>query len=139
MKPLQIGYLASVLLFPAFTGGVSAASQAHQARTGIPARVIGLDGTDRPVTLEGAGCTRSICSRVFLRGKTDRGITLQPLFGSIASIRDTMEKDALLVMRDGSELRLTLLPDFRVFYVTGRNGVREKLDLTKIRSLELER
>ena len=43
---------------------------------------------------------------------------------------------ALFVMRDGSELRLRLVPDFRVLYLIRANGVREKMDLAKIRSLE---
>jgi hypothetical protein len=55
---------------------------------------------------------------------------------SIASIKDTTETDALFVMKDGTERRLALVPDFRVLYVSSRNGGAEKLDLAKIRSLE---
>ena len=102
----------------------------------MTARVISVDGADRIVTLEGAGCTQSICSRVFLRGQTDSGAILQPLFGSITAIKDTTDKDALFKMRDGAELRLKFVPDFRVLYLTDRNGVREKVDLANIRSLE---
>jgi hypothetical protein len=54
----------------------------------------------------------------------------------MASIKSTTRNDAVFVMRNGSELRLKLVPDFRVLYMTDRSGVREKLDLSKIKSLE---
>jgi len=39
-------------------------------------------------------------------------------------------------MRDGTERRLAFVQDFRVLYVSNPNGRREKLDLTKVRSLK---
>src|SRR3979409_1369660 len=107
MRILQIGCVALVLLAPGFKiGGVTPPPAEHQSV--MKARVVSLDGTEQTVTLEGAGCTESICSRVFLRGKDEKGATLQPLFGSLAAIKNTTHSDALFVMRNGSELRLNL-------------------------------
>lgn len=39
-------------------------------------------------------------------------------------------------MKDGTERRLAFMTDFRVLYVSNSNGRTEKLDLTKIQSLE---
>jgi hypothetical protein len=43
---------------------------------------------------------------------------------------------AVLVMKDGTQRHVALVPDFRVLYVTDRSGVNERIDLTKIRSVE---
>jgi hypothetical protein len=100
------------------------------------ARVVSADGTSRTVRLEGWGCTESMCSRVFIRSKRENGVPLRTWFDSIASIKDATAADALFVMKDGTERRLAFVSDFRVFYVSNRIGLTEKLDLAKIRSLE---
>jgi len=78
-----------------------------------------------------------MCSRVFIRSKGESGAPLRTWFDSIASIRNATATDALFVMKDGTERRLSFVTDFRVLYVSGPNGGAEKLDLSKIRSLEL--
>jgi len=55
---------------------------------------------------------------------------------SIASITVATKDMAVLVMKDGTERNVTLVPDFRVLYVTDRSGVIERIDLAKIRSVE---
>jgi len=75
-------------------------------------------------------------SRVLIRSKRENGVPLRTWFDSIASIKDATAADALFVMKDGTERRLAFVPDFRVFYVSNRIGLTEKLDLAKIRSLE---
>jgi hypothetical protein len=137
MRILRIGCVAMVLLVPAFrSGGASLPSQVEGHRSGLTATVTAADGTNRTVRLEGVGCTEGMCSRVFLRSKGEGGASRQTWLDSIASIKDTTEHDALVVMKDGSERRLALVPDFRVLYVSSRNGGSEKLDLAKIQSLE---
>ena len=64
------------------------------------------------------------------------GAPQQTWLDSVASVRDTGENDALFVMRDGTERRLSFVPDFRVLYVSNPNGYTEKVDLAKIRSIE---
>ena len=138
MKTLRIGCVTMVLLIPTFrSGAASLPSQVEGHRSGLTARVTAADGTSRTIKLEGVGCTESICSRVFIRSKSASGAPLQTWLDSVASIKDTSENNALFVMRDGTERRLSFVPDFRVLYVSNPNGRAEKLDLTKIRSLEL--
>jgi hypothetical protein len=137
MRILRVGCVAMVLLIPAFrSGAASLPSQVEGHRSGLTARVTAADGTSRTIKLEGVGCTESMCSRVFIRSKSASGAPLQTWLDSVASIKDASENDALFVMRDGTERRLSFVPDFRVLYVSNPNGRAEKLDLTKIRSLE---
>jgi hypothetical protein len=138
MKTLRIGCVAMVLLIPAFTsGGASLPSQVEGHRSGMMARVVSADGTSRTVRLEGVGCTESMCSRVLIRSKRESGAPLRTWFDSIASIKDATASDALFVMKDGTERRLAFVTNFRVLYVSSRNGGTQKLDLAKIRSLEI--
>jgi hypothetical protein len=55
---------------------------------------------------------------------------------SIAAIKDTNENNALLVMKNGTEQRMSLVTDFRVLYLANRSRSSEKLDLAEIKSLE---
>ena len=137
MKILRMGCVAIVLSIPAFTSGeASLPSKVEGHRSGMMARVVSVDGTTRTVRLEGWGCTESMCSRVFMRSKSENGVPQRTWFDSIASIKDATAADALFVMKDGTERRLAFVSDFRVFYVSNRIGLTEKLDLAKIRSLE---
>jgi len=127
-----------ILLIPAFrTGAANLPSQVEGHRSGLTARVTATDGTSRTIKLEGVGCTESMCSKVFIRSKSANGAPLQTWLDSVASVKDTSENDALFVMRDGTERRLSFVPDFRVLYVSNPNGRTEKLDLANIRLLEI--
>jgi hypothetical protein len=138
MKTLRIGCVATALLIPALRdGGASLPSHMEGHGSGLTARVTAADGTSRTIKLEGVGCTESMCSRVFIRSKSASGAPLQTWLDSVASVKDTSENDALFVMRDGTERRLSFVPAFRVLYVSNPNGRTEKLDLAKIRSLEI--
>jgi len=77
-----------------------------------------------------------MCSRVFIRSKSENGVPQRTWFDSIASIKDATAADALFVMKDGTERRLPFVPGYRVLYVSNRIGLTEKLDLAKIRSIE---
>ena len=54
---------------------------------------------------------------------------------SIAAIKDATQSDALFVMKDGTERRMSLVTGFRVLYLTN-GGAAEKLDLAKVKSIE---
>jgi hypothetical protein len=137
MKALQIGCVAMVLLIPGFkVGGTSLPRSAEGHSSGVVARVVSADGTNRTIKLEGVGCTESMCSRVFIRSKSESGTSVQTWLDSVAAVKDTTNSDALFVMKDGTERRLTLMPDFRILYVSSPSGRVEKLDLSKIQSLE---
>lgn len=138
MKIIRIGCIAAVLLLPAFkSGGASLPMQVQGHRSGIMARVVSADGTSRTIRLDGVGCTESMCSRVLISSKDERGAPVRTWLDSIASIKNANANDAVFVMRDGTERRLAFVPDFRILYVSNPNGRGEKLDLTKVRSLEV--
>ena len=138
MKTLGIGCVVVGLLIPAFkSGGASLPSKAEGHRSGLTAKVISADGASRTIRLEGVGCSESMCSRVFIRSKSASGAPLQTWLDSIARITDITGNEAMVVMKDGTERRLGLIPDFRVLYVSNSNGRAERLDLSKIKSLEL--
>lgn len=103
---------------------------------GLTAKITMRDGTTRTATFEGVGCTASICSRVAIKGNKADGTPVTTRLDSIASIRDTTTSGALLVLKDGTTRPLTLLNDFRVVYLDSRSGGAEKLDLSRVRSVE---
>lgn len=92
--------------------------------SGLPARVTFHDGTVRSVTLEGVGCTVSVCAR------------WQRMLNSLADIKEITGRDALLTMRDGTRRRQSLGTDFRVLYLDGPHGGTEKLDLSSVTSVQ---
>src|ERR1041384_2738562 len=55
---------------------------------GLTARIALPDGTSRTVTLDGFGCTASICSRVFVEGRTDDGSAAKIWIDGLSAIRD---------------------------------------------------
>jgi len=137
MKIIRIGCVAMVLSLPAFTSrGASLPSQVEGHRSGMMAKIVSAEGTTRTVRLEGWGCTESMCSRVFIRTKSENGAPLRTWLDSIASIKDATATDAVFEMKDGTKHRLTFVTDFRVLYVSNGIGLTEKLDLAKIRSFE---
>ena len=102
---------------------------------GLTARITMSDGTTRTATFEGVGCSSSICSRVAVKGKAN-GPPVTTRLDSIAAISGATADSALLVLKDGTTRRLTLLNDFRVIYLDNRAGGAEKLDLARTRSVE---
>jgi hypothetical protein len=102
---------------------------------GLTARITLSDGTIRTATFEGVGCSSSICSRIAIKGKAN-GMPFTTRLDSIAAIRDATADSALLVLKDGTTRRLTLVKDFRVIYLDIRTGGAQKLDLTRTRSVE---
>jgi hypothetical protein len=128
----------SALLTPVAFGMKEPEALSPEVRhsSGLTARITLPDGTIRMATLEGLGCSRSICSRVSIKGKAGSNSLVSVWLDSIATIKDTTENDALLVMRDGTQRRMSLVTDFRVLYIANRSRNSEKLDLAKIKSLE---
>jgi hypothetical protein len=104
--------------------------------SGLMARVTLPDGTRQTVKLQGVGCPISICSRVAMKGKSKDDLLVSAWLDSMVAIKDITESDALFVKKDGTEQRLSLVKDFRVLYLANRLGGAEKLDLTKVKSIE---
>jgi len=93
-------------------------------------------------TLEGVGCSTSMCSRVVVnsvvvnsKGPGEPGVT-HTWLDSLAGIRDIAKDDALFRFKDGTERRMSVVPLNRVLYVRDSSGAREKLDLGTVKALE---
>ena len=135
--------MTGALLFPisfAILGGTRESSEPDKTEqghsSGLTARIVMADGTNRTARLEGVGCTVSICSRVAIEGKSENKSPVRSWLDAIAEIRDTTANDALFVMKDGTARRLSLMKDFRVLYLATRISGTEKLDLAKVKSVE---
>jgi hypothetical protein len=131
---MRLAAIAVVLLVPIVFTMKAESGQGHAS--GLSARITLPDGTSRTVKLEGVGCPVGICSRVAIKGIAPGDSTVSTWLDTIAAIKDTTESDALFVKKDGTAQRLSLVYDFRVLYLANRLGGNEKLDLTKIKSLE---
>ena len=105
--------------------------------TSIHAKLTLRSGATRTVTLEGVGCSSSMCSRVFLNSATPGDAAMSRTWlDSIAAIKDITPDDALFVFRNGTQSRLSVIPVNRVLYIKDQRGVHEKLDLTRLSALE---
>jgi hypothetical protein len=137
MKTLmRWSFLAALLLSPAaFTTRMASG----QSVFGLKAKITLLNGETHTMKIEGVGCTASICSRTVLKGKDDHDAMVTTPFDSVAAIKDTTGHNALFVMRDGSQRRISLVTDFRVLYLTSEAGAPEKMDLAKVKSIDFFR
>jgi hypothetical protein len=110
-------------------------SSGHSA--GLTATITLLNGTTRTIKLDGVGCSVSICSRVFITGKDQRNSDTRIWLDTLSAIKEITGNRALFVLSDGTAQQLSLLPDFRVIYVANQNGGTERIDLSKIKSLDV--
>jgi hypothetical protein len=137
---LRKSWIPALLLVPmAFAMKEAGAADAPGRRdhlSGLAARITLPDGTVQMAKLEGLGCSQSICSRVAIKGKASNNSLASFWLDSITAIKDTTERGALLVMKDGTRQRISLITDFRVLYLADQSRSPMKLDLTKIKSLE---
>ena len=67
--------------------------------TRLRTKITRRDGTVRTATLDGVGCTVSICSRTLIKGN---GGLVRAGLDSLAAIRDTTSDSASLVLKGGS-------------------------------------
>ncbi|HYR84295.1 MAG TPA: hypothetical protein VE422_09485 [Terriglobia bacterium] len=141
---IRISCLAVILLVGRFTiQGASGPLKRDDPPTakrhsfGLMSKITLPNGSSRTVRLDGVGCTESICSRVLIKAKTNGNSVIDTWLDSIAAIRDIHENEALFVSKDGSEQRLSFIPDFRVLYIASPGTATEKLDLARIKSLEI--
>jgi hypothetical protein len=116
------GVLAIVLLVVPFAFARSAPRDESTARGMRQARLEWRDGSTMIVSLEGIGCSQSMCSRLT----------------HVAAIRDICEESALFVFRNGTERRVMLDRDNRVLYATASGGAMWKIELLHLRSVELD-
>lgn len=124
-------------------GGTGVASMSprddHSHRSSLKARVTMADGTTRAITLEGVGCTASMCSRVAVRSMKTDSIWLDGL-ASMRNISDGTEGvvTATFTFKDGSGREASVVPGNRILYIEGRFGRTQKLDLGSLTRIDFE-
>ena len=143
---------SAALLAPLTSAPIIADGQGHtarvQSRAGVPggqesrsaplvATITLANGSSRTVTLEGVGCSETLCSRVAVRSRIDGDAHVQRTrLDSLAAIKDITKDGALFVFKDGTERRQSVVVDNRVLYLVNQNGGKTKLDLTRIESVD---
>jgi hypothetical protein len=111
--------------------------EAKAGRLPIVARMTLANGSSRTVTLEGVGCSQTMCSRVAVRSKADGDSRVtRTWLDTIAAIKDVTSEDALFVLRNGTTCRLSVIHDNRFLYFADQNGVGGKIDLAGVKSVE---
>lgn len=131
---MAIAFLVSLPL--AQRGATTHAPIADGHASEILTKISFRDGITRTVRLEGVGCTSSMCSRTAIKGQTKEKGIVSIWLDTIAAIRDTTDANALFIMRDETRQRFGLLKDFRVLYLASSSGVPEKVDLSRIKTVE---
>ena len=111
-----------------------------EAKVGSPSLVVNMklaNGVTRTVTLEGVGCSETMCSRVAVRSTAggDSRVT-RTWLDAIAAIKEITPETAMFVMRDGTVRRLSIVHDNRVLYFADQSGAEGKIDLAGVTSVE---
>src|ERR1700682_5605623 len=76
------------------------------------------NGSSRTVSLEGVGCSETLCSRVAVRSRIDGQPHVQRTrLDSLVAIKDITKDGARFVFKDGTERRQSVVSDNRVLYV----------------------
>ena len=106
---------------------------------GLAATLTLRSGVVRVVTVEGVGCSETICSRVAVTtcDLPERRAMRAPL-KTIAAVREITDRDALFVFTDGHRERRSVVHDNRVLYLRDESGASVKVDLSQIRTLEFD-
>lgn len=150
MKMLLSGLRTAALAVVVLLGGAGVASSITPwlplppvddpgHRSSLPATLTMLDGSTRTVTLQGVGCTATICSRVRARDTNSESVWLD----GIDSVRGiTGERDgavtAIFTFRDGTERQASVIPAHRILYIRERFGRVEKVDLGSVARIDFE-
>ena len=108
----------------------------QQTGSRLVAKITMPDGATETARLEGVGCSAAICSRVAIQGKSKDDALVKTRLVSIATIKETSDASALLVLKDGTSRRLSVVKDFRVLYLANPSGSTRKLDLADIKAVE---
>lgn len=137
IKLLQMVLMGAGVLAPVTMsiGGANRVAQAEEPASILKARLTLLNGASRLVTLEGVGCTRSICSRTHIEGNAAHEPSAIA-FSAIGTIQNITPNSALFVLKDGARQSMSLVKDFRVIYVLDESGRSQRLDLAEVKSLE---
>ncbi len=105
----------------------------NRHRSSLPVRLTLLNGVEKTVTLEGVGCSISMCSRVRVRNTSAANVWLDGV-ASVSSIKDTASGTvkAVFNFKNGGEGQESVVAGNRVLYVTNGRGRQEKVDLGSV-------
>jgi hypothetical protein len=141
MKLFSPGSTLAIAIGIAVACGIGSASytvgdlESHSSS--LRARLTMADGSVRPVTLEGVGCPRGMCSRVKAR-EFDKVIWLDGL-SSIKNISHTAGAVAVtLVYKDGTERHAAVVVSNRVLYLRRSLGQVERLDMGSVDQIDFD-
>jgi hypothetical protein len=135
---LALGLRIVLVAVCCLVGGKGIASVEANAghKTSLPAVITMADGTTKAITLEGVGCTASMCSRVRARENNSDSIWLDGLT-SMRHIRDANGAvQATFTFNNGIEREGSIAQDNRVLYISRWLGNPEKLDLARIHRID---
>jgi hypothetical protein len=108
-------------------------------RSSLRATVTSVDGTARTVTLEGVGCSISMCSRVRAKDTNKDNVWLDGL-SSVRQISNDGHGpvQAIFRFKDGAERQASIVEGNRILYI--RDGFRatEKLDLASVTRIDFQ-
>jgi hypothetical protein len=117
-----------------------AVDDASGHRSSLRAMLTMSDGSTRAVTIQGAGCTANICSRVRALDVLSESVWLDSV-DSVSQI--SREPDgvvtAIFEFWDGRERQHSIVQGNRILYIRERFGRVEKLDLASITRIDFER
>lgn len=142
MKMLSVVSRLTVITVVCLTAGTGFASTPHtdpHHKSSLRAIVTMSDGTTRRITLQGVGCTESMCSRVRAKDTKADDVWLDRL-ASVQAISHevTGPITAVFTFKDGGQRQASIIEWHRVLYVEGRFGLPQKLDLARLTRIDFE-
>ena len=115
----------------------------------LMARINLPNGATRTVVLQGVGCSISICSTHAIGGRAENNSLVNTGLDTIAAIKETTENDALFVLKNGTQQRLSFVHGMtgahdgrnkqsytRFLYLANHYGIEAKIDLADVKSVE---
>jgi len=111
------------------------ASAKDTRAAGSVIRIVPRTGPPRIETLDGIGCSETICSRMFVRARVE-GAEAKIRFDTIAAIEMLGGGDARVRFVDGTSRHVLVAADNRVLYLIDEAGRTKRLDLNGIDSIE---
>ena len=149
MKPKSLVWIALALLVtPWLESGAAGTGASIGARgVGDPAaphwrvRLTLRSGESRETTLDGVGCSQSLCSRVAIRARAERGGQNEQLirFGEIRSIQVRGAGRVTIDRFDGSSEQLVVPVENRVLYLIDPRDSLKRLDVRELSAIEFLR
>jgi hypothetical protein len=108
-------------------------------RSSLRATLTSVDGTARTVTLEGIGCSISMCSRVRAKDTNKDDVWLDGL----SSVRQISHDghgpvQAIFRFRDGGERLASIVEGNRILYIRDGFSTTKKLDLASVTRIDFE-